>query len=82
MGVSKIWEPAEEVHPTLTLHFQPRAVDCLHCPCLETYARKQCRITGEYIVEERAMGIYCPLSFTQDDVDKITKENFKYDKSV
>lgn len=77
-----VWRPPEQVHPALTLNFDVRAVDCAHCPCLETYARKQCRVTGEYIIEDRAMGTYCPLKFTQEDKDKIVKENYNYDKTV
>ena len=34
---------------------------CSTCPFLETYARKQCRRTGEYIVDDRFTGMYCPL---------------------
>lgn len=79
MSKGKVWSPPEQVHPVLELNFSIGAVDCIHCPCLETYARKQCRVTGEYIVEERATGFYCPLIFTQEDKDKIAKENFNYD---
>jgi hypothetical protein len=28
---------------------------------LETYARKQCRKTGEYIIDDRIVGGWCPL---------------------
>ena len=37
-------------------------VCCARCPLLETYARKQCRKTGEYIVDDRTVGGWCPLA--------------------
>ena len=36
-------------------------VCCARCPLLETYARKQCRKTGEYILDDRTVGGWCPL---------------------
>jgi len=36
-------------------------VRCDHCPLLETYARKQCRRTGEYLADTRMVGGMCPL---------------------
>ena len=59
------------VTASVELRFNPLAVDCWHCPLLETYARKQCRYTGEYIVNEKAIGVYCPLKFSEEDLDKI-----------
>lgn len=41
--------------------FSGETVCCARCPLLETYARKQCRITGEYILDERTVGGWCPL---------------------
>lgn len=36
-------------------------VCCKGCPCLETYARKQCRLTGEYLADGYLRGGFCPL---------------------
>ena len=36
-------------------------VCCARCPLLETYSRKQCRKTAEYIVDDRTVGGWCPL---------------------
>ena len=58
--------------------FQLGAVDCAHCPLLETYSRKQCRKTGEYIVDDRTLGAFCPLNITQEDRDKIAQFNYEY----
>lgn len=41
---------------------EPEEVCCARCPLLETYARKQCRRTGEYIVDDRFVGFWCPLA--------------------
>lgn len=41
--------------------FSGETVCCARCPLLETYARKQCRKTGEYILDERTVGGWCPL---------------------
>ena len=59
-----------------TLTYVKRSVDiyftdsvcCARCPLLETYARKQCRKTGEYIVDDRTVGGWCPL------IDPVTGE--------
>ena len=37
-------------------------VDCAHCPLLETYSRKMCRLTGIYIQDDRVADYFCPLS--------------------
>ena len=47
---------------------------CDICPLLETYARKQCRMTGEYLVDTRVCGYQCPLI-------KISKEEFYGEQS-
>ena len=36
-------------------------VCCARCPLLETYSRKQCRVSGEFIVDDRTVGGWCPL---------------------
>lgn len=49
------------------IHFPENRVCCAFCPLLETYARKQCRRTGEYIADERTIGYDCPLTFEMED---------------
>lgn len=56
----------EFIHATVDLFFQPEHMDCAHCPLLETYARKQCRRTGEYIVDDRTVGAWCPLEVVEE----------------
>lgn len=46
---------------TIDIFFPGDTVCCARCPLLETYARKQCRRTGEYIVEDKTPGVWCPL---------------------
>jgi hypothetical protein len=49
---------------TVQIHFPDGHVCCDLCPLLETYARKQCRRTGEYLLDTRAtVGYECPLVF-------------------
>ena len=45
---------------TVDIHFTGD-ICCARCPLLETYARKQCRRTGEYILDDRIVGGWCPL---------------------
>lgn len=45
--------------------FPENHVCCDLCPLLETYARKQCRRTGEYIFESRTTGLNCPLHLVE-----------------
>lgn len=56
---------------TVTIYFAEDHICCALCPLLETYARKQCRRTGEYIIDDRTIGYYCPLNFN----DNKTEEN-------
>jgi len=46
---------------TVDIFFPEGIARCSTCPMLETYARKQCRRTGEYIVDDRFQGFWCPL---------------------
>ena len=49
---------------TLEVFFPEGHVCCDLCPALETYARKQCRRTGEYLLDTRVtVGYWCPLKF-------------------
>ena len=49
------------VSATVEIHFAGDTICCARCPLLETYARNQCRRTGEYIADTRGIGIWCPL---------------------
>ena len=46
--------------------FPENQVCCDYCPMLETYARRQCRRTGEYLADTRTIGYYCPLHINVD----------------
>lgn len=46
---------------TVHIFFPAGHVCCDLCPLLETYARKQCRRTGEYLLETRTVGLACPF---------------------
>ena len=51
---------------TVSIFFEPGHVACAYCPLLETYARAQCRRTGEYIIDTRyTVGRYCPLQIKE-----------------
>ena len=56
----------EYVRTTVEIFFEPEHVGCAWCPILETYARKQCRRTGEYILDDRVTGRYCPLRMEEE----------------
>ena len=47
--------------------FPENKICCDYCPLLETYARKQCRRTGEYLVDTRTIGYDCPLQFEMEE---------------
>ena len=49
------------------INFPENHVCCDLCPLMETYARKQCRRTGEYLLDSRTIGIYCPLKFEEGE---------------
>ena len=48
---------------TVDIYFPDGHVCCALCPMLETYARNQCRRSGEYLLDTRITGFYCPLKF-------------------
>lgn len=49
---------------TAKIYFPEDHVCCDFCPFMETYARKQCRMTGEYLANTRdTIGYMCPLKF-------------------
>lgn len=46
---------------TAKIFFAGNDVRCSLCPLMETYARRQCRLTGEYLAEGYLRGGMCPL---------------------
>ena len=46
---------------TVTIQFPEDRICCEFCPLMETYSRKQCRLTGEYLADTRTIGFKCPL---------------------
>ena len=56
---------------TVVVSFPEDRVCCAFCPLLETYARKQCRRTGEYIADDRTIGYECPLRFENKENDDV-----------
>lgn len=59
------------VHAIASIHFPKDHVCCDLCPFLETYARKQCRRTGEYLFDTRTIGLDCPLKFEEEKKDDL-----------
>ena len=58
----------EYVKATANIYFEPEHIACAYCPVLETYARAQCRLTGEYIIDTRyTVGRNCPVKFGGPD---------------
>lgn len=55
---------------TVDIYFPDGHVCCALCPMLETYARNQCRRTGEYLLDTRATGFYCPLKIEAEEEHK------------
>jgi len=52
---------------TADIHFPEDKVCCAYCPLMETYARKQCRLTGELLVDDRYIGYWCPIKFKKEE---------------
>lgn len=52
---------------TVDIYFPENRVCCDLCPLMETYARKQCRRTGEYLLDSRVVGNYCPLILEEEE---------------
>lgn len=55
---------------TVKIYFPTDRVCCRFCPLLETYARNQCRRTGEYIADTDTIGYNCPLQFAPKEDSK------------
>lgn len=57
---------------TVEIFFPEGHVCCDLCPLMETYARKQCRRTGEYLLDTRAtVGWECPLKFNEEEKENV-----------
>lgn len=59
---------------TAKIYFPEGRVCCDLCPLMETYARKQCRRTGEYLsVDTRiTTGFECPLIFIDEEENDVS----------
>lgn len=64
-GVSKY------IKATATIWFPDGHICCDLCPMLETYARRQCRCTGEYLLDTKTIGYDCPLTFTDEEFEEV-----------
>ena len=64
------------VKRTVDIYFSGDTVCCARCPLLETYARNQCRRTGEYILDAKyGVGRWCPLKFETNEQGEIENES-------
>ena len=52
---------------TVEIGFPYDNVCCDMCPLMETYARKQCRRTGENLMDTITIGYYCPHKIEEDE---------------
>lgn len=55
---------------SVVINFPNCEVACRYCPLLETYLRNQCRRTGEYIVDTKGIGMWCPLEMESVEVNE------------
>ena len=61
---------SEYAEYSVNIFFEPGHVACAYCPLLETYARAQCRRTGEYIIDTKfTVGRDCPLMEVKNNAD-------------
>lgn len=51
----------------VSFYFPEGHICCDLCPLMETYARKQCRRTGEYLLDTRVRGFWCPLMIKEGE---------------
>ena len=58
-----------------TIYFPENKVCCDFCALMETYARKQCRLTGEYLADTRTIGYMCPLKFIEKQEENTNESN-------
>jgi len=59
----------------VNIFFTDDEVKCKYCPLLETYSRKQCRRTGEYITNDNVTGYWCPLLTAESNHFVVNPEN-------
>ena len=56
-----------------TIYFpESEGIQCKLCPCLETYARKQCRLTGEYLADGYLVGGSCSLILLNKEEENVS----------
>lgn len=55
----------EYTETKVSIFFEKDHVACQYCPLLETYSRNMCRRTGEYVLDTRTVGRWCPLEFEE-----------------
>lgn len=63
---------SEYVETRVSIFFEKDHVACQYCPLLETYSRNMCRRTGEYVLDTRTVGRWCPLDYEM----RLTDEPF------
>jgi len=56
----------EYIEAKVSIFFEPNHIACQYCPLLETYSRDMCRRTGEYILDKRGRGHWCPLEIKEE----------------
>ena len=66
-------ECTQYIKTQVTIWFPEGHLCCDLCPLLETYARKQCRRTGEYLADTRGIGFECPLVIKNTDAERKIK---------
>ena len=62
----------------ISIYFPEGKVCCDLCPLMETYSRKQCRKTGEYLADTRTIGYMCPLKFIENDLKYVDDKIREY----
>jgi hypothetical protein len=61
------------ISASLVVHFpEEEGIQCKLCPCLETYARRQCRLTGEYLADGYLIGGLCPLNLITEEAEDVS----------
>lgn len=56
---------------TISIGFPDGLVQCSLCPLLETYSRRQCRMTGEYLADGYLRGGLCPLNINEEEIPDV-----------
>lgn len=57
----------EYTEAKVSIYFEKDHIACQYCPLLETYSRSMCRKTGEYIIDTRVTGKWCPLEMEENN---------------